>query len=408
VINLNDNNIDKETFKKIVGALQGMKDMAQKTQQKQELKIWSDITFPITLKDALTRLSKDELSAIRNRLDIKKASHLNKGDLIELFNQRIPALLEKIFINMDQERYSIIKKIIRNGGFIEEPKLAAHQIEYFRSNGILFTGTNAGKKILVIPEEIVKSGSILEHDKKFMSTCQRNTEWIKLSHGILYYYGSLTIQELLDLLKKYTNDPVNVSDYLSVMRDASSYYQQIRMDRIGFSNIEVFDPEKVKREHLIRKDLEFFPFSKDQLLRAGEPEYIERNDRYLQFVHFLTQNYEISRQEADGIVEECAHATKIGEAPNRILQFLQSRLEFKSIDSVKACMDKVISLMNHSRQWFLKGYTPEELIPHEQKSLRPLPDRKNNIVDFATRKKIGRNDLCPCGSNKKCKNCCGK
>jgi uncharacterized protein YchJ len=382
--------------------------MTKKTEQKQALKIWSDMTVPITLENALTRLSKDELSGIRKRLEIKNASHFNKGELIELLNRKIPLLYEKLFITMDLERYNIFKKIIRNGGSIKEPGLEAHQVEYLQSSGILFTGTYGGKKIVAIPEEIVKNQSIQETDKQFMSICQKNTEWIKLTHGFLYYYGTLTIDELLGLLNKYQHEPVDVLDYLTVMEHASSYYKQICTDHIGFSNIRVFDSKKVKREHRMRKDLGFFHFSKDQLLKAGEPDYIERNDHYRQFVHFLTQNYQISRQEADGIVEECVHASKNGESPNQILPFLQSRLEFKSLDTLNACMEKVINLMNHSRQWFLKGYTSEELFAHEQKSLLPLPDSKKNIVDFSTREKIGRNALCPCGSNKKFKNCCGK
>jgi hypothetical protein len=291
---------------------------------------------------------------------------------------------------------------------LEEPKLAAHQVEYFRNSGIIFTGSYEGKKTLVMPEEIVKSQSIQETDKQFMSICLRNTAWIKLTQGFLYYYGTLTFDELLVLLKKYLKEPVDVSDYLSVMEQASSYYKQIRMDHIGFSHIRVFDAEKVKREHQMRKEIEFYQFSKDQLLRAGEPDYIDRNNSFIQFVHYLTQNYEISRQEAEGIAEECVYATKIGEAPNQILQFLQSRLEFKNIEMLKACMDKVINLMNNSRQWFLKGYTPIELSAHEKKSLLPLPKSKQNVVDITTRKKTGRNALCPCGSNKKYKNCCGK
>ncbi|MBT2729501.1 hypothetical protein J7E63_21650 [Bacillus sp. ISL-75] len=43
-----------------------MKEMAQKTQQRQELKIWCDISISFTLKNALTRLLKNELSEIRN------------------------------------------------------------------------------------------------------------------------------------------------------------------------------------------------------------------------------------------------------------------------------------------------------------------------------------------------------
>ncbi len=405
---MNNSSIDKETVEKVQGALEGLKEMTRKTQQKQELKIWSDISAPFTIKNTLTRLSKDELSDIRKRLEIKNASQLKKGELVELLSEQILLSIEKLFTNMDQERYTLIKKIMRHGGFIEDPQLAAHQLEYLRNSGIFFTGSYEGKRIVGMPEELVKNQFIQENDKQLTSICRRNTEWIKLTQGFLYYYGTLTIDELIILIEKCMNEKVSVIDYLSVIDEASQYYKQILMDHFGFSNIRVFDPEKVIREHQMRKDLEFFPFTKEQLLRAGEPEYIERNDSYIEFVNFLTQNYEISRQEADGIVEECVYASNIGEAPNQILQFLQSRLEINSIDMLNACMEKVVKLMNNTRQWFLKGYTSEELSVHERKSLLPLPVNKKNVVDFTTRKKIGRNDLCPCGSGKKYKKCCGR
>jgi uncharacterized protein YecA (UPF0149 family) len=77
---------------------------------------------------------------------------------------------------------------------------------------------------------------------------------------------------------------------------------------------------------------------------------------------------------------------------------------------VKACMDKVVNLVNNTKQWSLKGYSPRELSRAnvQQQSLQPLPNPKEKIVDFTTRQKIGRNDLCPCGSNKKYKKCCGR
>ncbi|TWD93193.1 SEC-C motif-containing protein [Neobacillus bataviensis] len=406
---MNTSSIDKETYERLQGALEGLREMTRKNQQKRESKMWSDISIPLTINDTLTRFSKDELSAIRKRLEIKGASQLKKGELIDLLSIKIPLSFEKICLYLDQERYNLIKKIIHHGGYLEAPKLTPNQLNYFRNIGLIFTGTFEGKKIVAIPEEMVENPFIRDNHKHLITICRRNTEWIKLTQGLLYYYGTLTLTELHELLEKYMNEPVRLSDYLSVINHAISYYEQIKMDQFGFSNYRVFDPEKVTVEHKARKDLAFFPFSKVQLLRAGESEYIERNDSYLQFVHFLTQNYEMSRQEADGMVEECVYATNIGESPNHILQFLQSRLEFENIEMVKACMDKVVNLMNNTRQWFLKGYSPRELSgAYEQQSLQRLPNPKENIVDFKTRQKIGRNDPCPCGSNKKYKKCCGR
>jgi hypothetical protein len=391
--------------KQLLGALQRMKEDAQKREHERELKTWANLSIPFSMKEELRKLTKEGLSDIRKRLDIPSASQLKKGELIDLFCNQIPLLLEKICKNLDLERFQMIEKIIRNEGYIVSPRLESHQLEYFRSIGFVFTGSFEGKKILAISEEIVRHPLFKQNNKKLMLTCSRNTVWIKLTQGLLYYYGNLSVMELIQLVEKYTNEPVNFSEFISVMEHACSYYQQFRMDQFGFSQIRVFDAERVKQEHQMRKELDYFPFSKEQLVRAGEVGYVDRNTSYLQFVDFLTKNYEISKKEADEMVEECVYATNIGEGPNQIIQFLSSRLEFEDREALTAFVEIVMNLMNNTRQWFLKGYTPHELSARNRKSLVPLPE-KTNVVEF--KKKIGRNDPCPCGSNKKYKNCCGK
>nr|WP_279600031.1 SEC-C metal-binding domain-containing protein [Bacillus sp. B19-2] len=58
----------------------------------------------------------------------------------------------------------------------------------------------------------------------------------------------------------------------------------------------------------------------------------------------------------------------------------------------------------------LKGHTPKE-ISQGRKPVIALSSAQNpqpatNVIDFKSRKAIGRNDPCPCGSGKKYKKCC--
>jgi uncharacterized protein YecA (UPF0149 family) len=118
------------------------------------------------------------------------------------------------------------------------------------------------------------------------------------------------------------------------------------------------------------------------------------------------QNFEINKVEADRIVEDCVYATRIGHGPNEILDYLSKQFEFDSLETVKALMDKVVHLMNNTRQWFLKGYTPTEMSAQEKKYLKPTA--KINDRDSEKVVKIGRNEPCPCGSGEKYKKCCGR
>ncbi|MGY0694226.1 SEC-C metal-binding domain-containing protein [Virgibacillus sp. FSP13] len=397
------NNVNNDLEETLIDALAELKEDRVKMEKKVREKFWSEIDVPFTLHKGLSRYTKYELDSIRKRLGIKNASTLRKTELIASLQEKIPELLEDICLELDIERFNIIGKIARNGGYMAAPKLELDQLEYFRESGVIYTGSFKGKEILAIPEELIEPLFFLESSSKVKSIVRKNTEWIKLTRGLLYYYGTLNLSQLEKMLAEYTHETLDLIEYISVIHNANSYNEEITIDENGYSNFRVFDSNRVRQEHQKRDNLSFYPFTKEQLLEAGEPDFVDRNKIYTQFVGFLRKNYDLDRQEADELVEECVYATRIGDGPNDILHFLSARLEFDSMEAVQAVMDQLVNLMNNTREWFLKGYMSTEL--RGQESLQSLPT--NNFTS-KKRVKVGRNDPCPCGSGKKYKKCCGR
>ncbi|WP_102345828.1 SEC-C metal-binding domain-containing protein [Bacillus sp. Marseille-P3661] len=401
------NTANKELEKSLKRALEGLKDFSREQEEKRNKKYWSEIKVPFTLHEGLSKFTKYELDEIRKSLNIKNASSLKKAELIALLQERIPMYLEQIYLLWDQERFTLLTNIADNGGIFAASNVEPEQIEYFRATGLIYTGTYEGKQILAVPVELIEPIIAMENNGIERATVKRNTEWIKLTCGLLYYYGTLSGSQLVNMLEKYTKEKIDFIECVNVIQDANTYRKEIYIDEDGFSNRRVFDPKRVKQEHKVRGNVPFYPFTKQQLLTAGEPGFVERNQSYTQLVNFLTNHFEINIMEADSIVEECVYATRIGESPNHVFQFLSNRFEFESMETVQALMDKAIHLMNNTREWFLKGHTSTELSAQGREHLLPLPSKLNSNE---TQKvvKVGRNEPCPCGSGKKYKKCCGR
>ena len=65
-----------------------------------------------------------------------------------------------------------------------------------------------------------------------------------------------------------------------------------------------------------------------------------------------------------------------------------------------AYLDILSEMANSTRLWSNNGRTPNEIFElYERPRLNKLPSKTV---------KVGRNDLCPCGSGKKYKKCCGR
>jgi hypothetical protein len=389
----------------LLSALESAKSSRRKWEQREEAKRWAEFQLPLTLPAALSKLTKDELKSICTILNIKSVSSLNKQGLIHILVQQLPAAFPNLLMKWDEKRYRIVKEIADGGGGASVT-LENRQYDYFKETGFIFTGTYHGKRTLAIPQEVLESFKTMD-DASLRETVKRNTECIKLTQGMLRYYGTLSFNELDRQLKQHISDDFRLLDAMDALLEAIPFYHEIRVDVEGFSNGRVFDSKRVKQEHQSRLGVPYYPFTRKQLLKAGEPGFIDRNLHYNHFVDFIQKNYPITREEADGYVEECVHAIQIGQAPSNILEFLGVTLEMDTMEIIGAFMDHIMKLHNSTRQWFLKGHSPDELSEVRNSHGKSDSGAKAEVIDFATRKKVSRNDPCPCGSGKKFKKCCG-
>ncbi|MCZ8512664.1 SEC-C metal-binding domain-containing protein [Paenibacillus filicis] len=402
-----DKHFSRNEKNALLNALNKMQEMSHTLKAKEEEKCWSAIEIPLTLEAALAVFTKDELSAIRSSLAIPGLSSLKKQDLIHALVDNVPTAIPYCLKLLDQTRYDLLKKLANRGGQ-GQLSVELYHLNYFKNRSLIFSGTYKGKKTLAIPQEVQHVFQALD-TQDYKARIRRNTEWILLTQGLLYYYGSLTLSELNDFIKQYSGEHVIMSEYLQVMQEAQDYEELAEECNSGYSYITVMDSERVKKEHRMRKELPFYSFSKEQLLQAGDPDYVERNASYREFVHYIVNHYTISPEEADGIVEDCVYDIQNGDTPSEVLEYLREQLEINDVNTAQVILDHLVKLHNNTKQWFLKGYSPNELSALRNRSTGtpPLRSGAGEFIDFTTRTKVGRNDPCPCGSGKKFKKCCG-
>lgn len=240
----------------------GLKKLGREMEEKQYQKHWSERQVPFTLFEGLSSFTKADLDDIRKKLDIKNASSLKKSELIALLIERIPENLENLLSFWDIERFKALTNIANNGGQINAPNIEGEQIEYFLDSGLIYTGTFEGKKIMSVPNQLIDPIIALQNNTKIKSKITRNTEWIKLTNGLLYYYGTLSLSKLLEMLEDYTKTKINIREYLDVIYEANSFRKENYSSVEGYSNVRVFDPKKVIQEQEARKTVPYYPFTK--------------------------------------------------------------------------------------------------------------------------------------------------
>lgn len=152
----------------------------------------------------------------------------------------------------------------------------------------------------------------------------------------------------------------------------------------------------------------------EELLKYVEDSYFEKSTAYKKLYDYIKKNFyegddyktQILTEDLQGICQFAFDMKLISACINN------HGIVFDSQKQIQEVLQLVVNLSNNIRLWENNGHTPDELHKrYEKPNLRPLPEKpfsftESNVIDFIPRKKVGRNDPCPCGSGKKYKNCC--
>lgn len=409
-----DERFDKETEMAIANMLENLKSYSNKLKEDRFNRLWKEVNIPCSLYDAINRLTKDEMNRIRKKYNFKNLSSLKKSELAIKLSELIPLEFKNIIYKLDQGRYNLIKTIINSSGVISYTDMSIEQLETFMDYSIIFPGVASNEKVLFMPTELAEVFSKVD-DVPLERIIRRNTEWIQLTHGLLYYYGVMEVWAINGRIEELTKQEIDIIEFMNVINMACDFYGQIDYSIYGYKNALILEPQKIVEEHRKRLKVDYYPFNQKQLLKASAENYVDKTPEFNRFASFLLRNYDLSDDEIDEIGLHIITMINIDSRPTLIIEYLQNILEFPDFEFVQEINAKIMELHNGTRQWALKGHTPNELFQEEKKFLNPLSREAfksraedSKVINLQTRSKIGRNDPCPCGSGKKYKKCCGK
>lgn len=71
-----------------------------------------------------------------------------------------------------------------------------------------------------MPSEVMQGFNQID-TAAYRKTLGKQSEWIQLSHELLYYYGASSIADLIDFVDQRTSAEIDVKSYLNVLFDAA-------------------------------------------------------------------------------------------------------------------------------------------------------------------------------------------
>lgn len=403
-------NTDKEFRAKLFYALKRMNDDISRLNKNREKRLWTQVDLPCGLFDALSRLTKPDLDIIRQKHDFKNISSLNKTELAAELTRLLPQYVKKVVCKLDKDGYSLIEAIIKNSGFLPDKNISASRLKLYMGYGMVFPGLLDDRRVLFIPRELTDALTVPD-DGVLKRVIDRNSEWVRLAHGMLFYYGYMDAVMLHKKIEELTGREADISELMDVMSIACDLHGQAQIELNGYKDARVSDAEKLKSEQKKKTELDYYRFTKDQLMEAGAPGYMDNSVYMRSFTEFFGRYYKMSKKKISSIAARVIQLINYDDA-SQVTDYLFDIIELPPLEILNELNAILNDLHNNTRQWVLKGYTPIEAgarikntgrLSVSITSLESTATPKNRTVT-----KVGRNEPCPCGSGKKYKKCCGR
>lgn len=354
------------------------------------------------MEQLFAAMSREELSERRKMLKLKGGGSLKKAELAQLVAQAVLERAPILFELMEQQQYQWLRRICDAGGALAVRDEDLSCLEWLYSIGWIAFGHIENRRSLIMAREMMDVFAQAD-GAALRKMVEENTQWIVLASGLTYYYGVLPAAEMTARLEELTGRAVEEERLQAVIAiNAAEGEWSIALEHDLFFDYRVWEPAALREEQAEYEELPPYPFTYEQLYEAGQIGFIDRNSAFGKMVQLLKQEWQAELADAEEQVDEWMIMLRNGENLSEIVAFIEEEVGFPSRKVAKKMVDALVELQNGTRQWALKGHTPQELHQLHQ------PD--SNVVllhqPVAQRQTVGRNDSCPCGSGKKYKKCC--
>lgn len=355
------------------------------------------------IEAVLAEVGAAKLKELAKNYYIKGYSKMNKPTLVQAVSAalREPGRMAELLYIVDQPAFLLFRRAARSREPVKVKKALPEQCSLLEDLGYFVCDASQEDIMVTVPAEISEVFQQLERDG-FPERKARCDLLDSYAMAAVHLYGAISQPDFADIFNRQNSQPTSVEElFPALLRHvAAGAPYCFWEENIVCGEFEENDFEDVR--DLLRQcggKPRYIP-EKDELLRYADWDYYERTPQMDALTAFLMNEGRQSRRDAEEIAGEIQYACVVEAGMEQIFDILSDYGAELDDSAVEAFVKVMMSVKNNTRLWANKGHTPNELAA--------LYYRGAPAADGTGRKKIGRNDPCPCGSGKKFKKCCGR
>ena len=363
------------------------------------------------LIEILRSLDPEDLLLTASQWGIKDGFIIKKERIIKrllefILNRR---RIEEILVCTRSGGYDLFLNLI-DRDYIQDNTLPYGTYGYLMDKGIIYSFYDKGRIFFNIPDEIKKVFKDIDKIQldKIIKRYQLVYEYIM---AFINLYGVFRKDMLVEIFNSQNDEEISLEEFEMIF-NKHLMRQQPFYEYDEYVINHYFDDENlIEMEILLEKttDLPYYIPDSKNILKYADGSYLETTPQMKALKDFIIDNMRVNEELAGYLVDDIEVVCSLEDTMQDIVyEFERRGIFFESMEQLNSLIPFVEDMYRNVRIWPNGGHTYAEIY---KMTGRPAPKMCNEPVEVminnkAIMQKVGRNDLCPCGSGKKYKKCC--
>lgn len=392
-----------------------------------------------SLNDTLKCMPRESLEDMLLQKEVPVDSLLKKDDLIGLLmgmSEDFDAAIEPLLEICPSPQFEMFCRLIKEKDivWIQEEEATVDHMECVPIPPYLNLYYNQHRFAYVMPNELLESTTAIDIDgvvekRKDLRTIH---DYAAIMSDL---YGIVSIDDFLTLYTENHLDPLDDDSAFSILNllsftSATGWKlwendEDFEDDGLYIINTSLLDDDEDDgsendddglsdyRQYLLERhqQIPLKQYDIEKIRQVGLFDYVTSAPEVRTLRDYLDAHVPDDQEDlyfADNVIDALYDMLDWTPNPSDIIDSLGDQglfLDNDNIDEANDMLQALYTAINAMPRWSNNGWAPTELAA----SMTNFKDKQEGeLIDFATGRKIGRNDPCPCGSGKKYKKCHGR
>ncbi|MGB4590249.1 MAG: hypothetical protein WBI17_13620 [Clostridiaceae bacterium] len=340
------------------------------------------------IKEIIKLNKKEELSIACEILNLEYTESTKEEELINILEEEFIKYPTELYYVLSAEDLRLLRKMFENDGMVtinEDEAPSATSYTEFEALGTLTDLCLIDSDVKVVDGKNVMIGYI---SKEFADVFKEFTDDNRIAHaayldevaaiinGCLYYYGAIHIDELYNIVEKKMGglEKKLFTRTLSYKYALSDFYTSIFIGEEEY----IVDSEfslyyDIDEIHHWGKGVGYKDYSKEELMAAADPLFIENMKDYKPFHDYFKKFYVVDSVTLemfpempedlfyDIYIADAVEMFRISSLSEGVIEDFMMSMDFNNSEEIEKGLELLHHYTNNLSRWEYKGHTPNDL-----------------------------------------------